>query len=123
MRSPRSSRGIVHVAALLAVALLTLAGVRSNVMRAAELAGGSAPVCGMAMTLHADGEKAPGKAHASCEFCAAAAHAPVLYEASPAVAPTRIAWIVWRPFQTRGARAPPAVAARARGPPEPTLIA
>ncbi len=114
---------MAHVVALVAVALLTLAGVRSAVMQAAELRAPSMPMCGMAMEGAGTERHAPGKAHARCEFCAAAAHAPIGGAAATAPVSVAVAWIVWRPLAARGARGPPAFTARARGPPAAPLTA
>lgn len=118
----RAARG----AAFVAVALLTLAGVRAQVMQAAELS--PAPVCAMGMPGMVMGDApaapAPGKAHKVCEFCVAAAHAPLPAEAARPVAPvttvTLAAYAAWR---TLGPRGPPAVPPKARGPPNPILTA
>lgn len=113
-----------YVAALLAVALLTLAGVRSVVMRAAEAAPTSTRMCmdmpGMDMgTAAKTGAHAEhGKAHKVCEFCSAASHAPICGVSPPVHKPALVAWAAWRSRSTLGPRGPPAFAAKARGPPD-----
>ncbi len=116
------ARGAGLAAALLAVLLLGFATVRSTVMQV-EMASASAMAdCGMDMGGASKAAK-PGKAPAGCPFCAAAACPPV----GPAVVALPVSgavdWVRWTPFAPRGARAPPPVAARARGPPAPSLTA
>lgn len=123
MRGLRSKFRPSYVAALLAVALLTLAGVRSVVMRAAEAAPASTRMCmdmpGMDMgTAAKTGAHAEhGKAHKVCEFCSAASHAPICGVSPPMPRPTAVAWAAWRSRFILGPRGPPAFVAKARGPP------
>ncbi len=106
-----------HWAALLAVCLLSWATVRSVTMQAAEAVG--APVCGMAgMAGSAAAAHArPGKARAPCEFCAAAAHAPLSADAPRLSRPTLAVWSPAAPVPQLGPRGPPSFAPKARGPP------
>ncbi len=120
MTRGRQRSAFSHVAALLAVALLTLAGVRSNVMQAAEAAP-RAPACHMGGTMagmdHGSAPAEDHKAHKACEFCVAASVAP-LQSAAPTL-PLPVA-LAWRPLPMTGgpgARGPPAFQPRARGPP------
>lgn len=110
-------------AALLAVALFVMAGVRSQVMQVAMAAPVS--VCGMAMAgMDAPASPAPGKAHKTCEFCAASAHAPLQADAPRSLPPVSVASIP--PYATQaglGPRGPPAVTPKARGPPALLLTA
>ena len=125
MRGAGVRTGWSHVAALLAVAFLSLATVRSNVMQAGEVAGSAMPACGMAGMAHMGGadDRAPGKAHAACAFCAVAGHLPVCASAPALALPSTLAWVAWRPLAAVGPRGPPGFAPRARGPPIPSLIA
>lgn len=123
MRRWTARAGLSHVAAFLAVALLSLATIRSNVMQAGEIAG--APTCGMAGMVGASPSHHPasGKAHAACAFCAVAGHLPVCGSATALAPPSVVAWTAWRPRSSLGARGPPAFQPRARGPPSLSLIA
>lgn len=113
-----------YVAALLAIALLLLAGVRSTVMQAEMTAGPSAPDCGMAgMGVGRAGSHKPDADHKTCAFCAVAGHLPICSEAPPHQPPSAIAWIAWRPLASLGSRGPPSVSPRARGPPQASLTA
>lgn len=125
MRGASVRAGWSHVAALLAVALLSLATIRSNVMQAGGIAGAAMPACGMAGMAHmrqADGgasrDRSAGKAHAACAFCAVAGHLPVCASAPALALPSPLAWVAWRPLAAAGARGPPGFAPRARGPPQ-----
>ena len=128
VRSARSWR-FDYVAALLAVMLLSLAGVRSTVMQAAMAAPPAAaapaamPACGMSRGM-TDGRGHPADAaHRTCAFCAVAGHLPVCARLPSLPTPTVAAWLTWRPVGARGARGPPAFAPRARGPPAAPLTA
>ncbi len=106
------------MAALLAVALLCVASVKSTVMQAADGAMGGVPMCSVV------GGKTSGqadKAHKTCEFCAAAAHAPLSCAATILPALTAIAWAPYRVQTATGPRGPPAFRPTARGPPLPSL--
>ena len=127
MNARRAKTWPNHVAALLAVALLTLAGVRSIVMQVADAAPSSsmAMCSGMAGMADpaADGKHAPGKAHKVCDFCSAAAHAPICGTVPAITIPMAVRYITWRPQRILGPRGPPSVIARARGPPALLLTA
>jgi hypothetical protein len=105
---------------MLAVALFSLAAVRSIEMQVAMNApGASTPLCGMmAMGHAAHQETAPHqKGAVACAFCAAAAHAPI-GAAPPAVrASSTIAWASYATLTPLGPRGPPSITARSRGPP------
>lgn len=119
-----------YATALLAVALLTFATVRSTVMQAAELAPSAAHGCGMAMGGMAamprgagQARHSSGKARPLCEFCIAAAHAPLTALMAPPPAPQAVAWIPPVPRPVLGARGPPAFRPKARAPPAVPLTA
>ena len=120
MSRRRRPIGPSHVAALLAVALLTLAGVRSNVMQAAEAAP-KPPACHMGGTMagmgHGSALAGDHKAHKACEFCVAASVAPLAADAPALPVPVAVAWRPRPLAGGPGARGPPAFEPRARGPP------
>lgn len=115
-RSSFSRLSLGRLAALVAVALLTLAGVRATVMQAGETLG-AMPMCVAGAAHDTRSDPTPGKAHAACEFCAAAAHAPVSADAPTLSAPVAVAWFATPPVFALGPRGPPAFRARARAPP------
>jgi len=120
-----------RMAAFFAVALLTLAGVKSTVMQAQ----GAAPQAGAATTLVACPDmpgmvmtvpaKDAGAAHkttpATCAFCVAAANVALQSLAEPIPAPIAVAWIAPPPVSDHSARGPPLVRPKARGPPTSLL--
>ncbi|MDB5446704.1 MAG: hypothetical protein JWQ97_2021 [Phenylobacterium sp.] len=104
-----------------------MAGVRSTVMQDAEAAPAAAmSVCGdmssMSGPMHGEHGKG-GAPHETCAFCSAAAHAPICGTVAPIVAPMTVRYIAWRAHRPLGPRGPPAVNARARGPPAARLTA
>lgn len=115
------------MAAFFAVALLTLAGVKSTVMQA--VADGTAPASapmampcpdmpGMDMaSMTKAGDAAKKTAPATCPFCIAAAHVALQSLAEPIPTPTSVAWIAPPPVSDHSARGPPLVRPKARGPP------
>lgn len=111
---------LTHAAALLAVALLALAGVRSAVMQAqAATPWGMAPICSVGAGGGA-GEDPRQTAMAACSFCAAAAHAPLHTVCPPLAGPSSFRW---RPAALAApalSRQPSALQPRARGPPIPS---
>ena len=115
-----------YVAALLAVALLSYAGVKSTVMQVAmatAVADCGMPaksMAGMAKTAHQVEKSTKGEA---CPFCADAAQAPLIAPTTPLHAPTAVVFVQTPPTLPLGARAPPAFAPRARGPPSVLLTA
>ena len=112
------------MAAMLAVAMLSLATSRSVVMQAADASPGMTSATCMSLTgLHggAKGPVAPDKAHKLCEYCAAAAHAPLCAADAPIPVSSAVAWTAYPAFQPHGPRGPPAFAANARGPPATAL--
>ena len=107
--------------ALLAMALLTFAGVRSTVMQASmSRPGACAEMAGMAMdhTAGRHGGSAPAKS-APCEFCAAAAHVAVESTGVRLVPPrSAVTFARYAAPASSGPRGPPFRAPTARGPPE-----
>lgn len=114
-----------HVLALCAMALLSYATVRSTLMQAsmtqvAETCGEVMP--GMAGMTSKAVHPGKGKAAQSCEFCAAAAHAPLHTVAPTLATPAAVAWSPHLAWRTSGPRGPPTRPAHARGPPSTLLI-
>lgn len=129
-----------RVAALAAVALLLFAGVKSAVMQVQMAGGGSARAdCGMTRAemagmgamapdpFAATPAKAPSKPVKSggdvCGFCADAAHAPLTAYAEPLRPPLAVAFVATPRALPLGARAPPLIVPKARGPPQGLLSA
>ena len=116
-----------RVAALCAVALLNFAVVRSTVMQAV-MAAPAAATCheampGVAGMSHGAPEQpGKGKADRSCEFCDAAAHAPIQSAAIDLPTPSAVAWSPFRAWTSQGPRGPPSREPHARGPPSLLLI-
>lgn len=116
----RVLRTLTHAAALLAVALLAWAAVRSTVMQAeAATPWGMAPICsaGDAGGHDADPRQA---ALAACSFCMAAAHVPLQAAVHPVPTPVCIRWVPARVRAIVFPRQPQAPRPRARGPPIPS---
>ena len=116
-----------RMAAFFAVALLTLAGVKSTVMQALDTAPAQAATTvvacpdmpGMVITVPAKGADTGHKSTAAtCPFCVAAAHVPLQSVAEPIPSPTCVAWIAPPPVADHSARGPPLVQPKARGPPQ-----
>ena len=113
------------MAAFFAVALLTLAGVKSTVMQALDaappVAATVAAPCpdmpGMVMSAPGKDNAAHKTAPATCAFCVAAAHVALHSLAEPIPTPTSVAWIAPPPVSDHSARGPPLVRPKARGPP------
>ena len=105
--------------ALIAVALLSFASIKSVVMQAADASPFASAHCmaGMAMDGGA-GKQSPDKAAAgACAFCSVAAHAALITVAEPVACPVSV---VWRPkplARANGVRGPPEHIPSARGPP------
>jgi len=115
-------RRSAFAAAMLAVALLSLATTRSIIMQAAGAAPGMASVSCMNMTAaHPKGGALPDQAHKVCDYCAAAAHAPVSSTLASVPRSSTVAWTSYATIQPLGPRGPPAFAANARGPPQIAL--
>ena len=121
-------RGIIgraaYAVALLAVALFSLASVRSTVMQVSMTAPSlSMPMCGSMAGAHsAVQDMAPHqKGHTTCEFCAAAGHAPVCTSAVAVVPSSLVAWTAYVVLRPLGPRGPPSISPKSRGPPLPTL--
>jgi hypothetical protein len=119
-----------RVAAFLAVALLGVAGVKSTVMQALDVAPAKvASACpmgmpdmpGMDMSAPAGKADKSGAAQksspATCPFCVAAAHVSLQSLAEPIPAPVSVAWIAPPPVSDHSPRGPPLVQPKARGPP------
>lgn len=118
MSRGRHRSAFSHVAALLAVALLAIAGVRSTVMQAAE-ASPLAQTC-LDMTGMAHGGNSPAgdhKAHKACDFCVVASVAPLQSLAPVLPQPGAVAWRPAVAAGSLGARGPPRLQPRARDPP------
>jgi hypothetical protein len=111
--------------ALLAMAMLGLATTRSVVMQASDASPGmmmSATCMSLAgAPMHGKGGALPDKAHKLCEYCAAAAHAPVCATVAPIPVSSSVAWSIYAALQPLGPRGPPAFEANARGPPQTAL--
>ena len=113
-----------YAAALVAVALLSFAGVRSTVMQTQMSVRSETPGCGMArMPMGGARKSGPAVPTKSCPYCAVAAHTPVCDDVPPLAPSTAVAWVSWPPVNSLGTRGPPAREARARGPPSTPLIA
>ena len=121
-----------RVAAFLAVALLSFAGVKAAVMQTQMAAATTVADCGMAGMASMPGmagidgryaapapPKAAGPASKAdpCPFCMDAANAPLIAVAAPLRPPTSTVFVVAPARPPLGARAPPAFQPRARGPP------
>jgi hypothetical protein len=122
-------RGVIRqsafAVALLAMAMLSLATTRSVVMQASD-ASPDMMISATCMSLtgapmHGKGGALPDKAHKLCEYCAAAAHAPVCATVAPIPVSSNVAWSAYAVLQPLGPRGPPAFAANARGPPQIAL--
>jgi len=132
----------MRVAAVMAVALLLFAGVKSPVMQVQMALGQGMADCGMTdaemakMGGHmqadpfapATPEKAPASKPAKaggdiCAFCADAAHAPLVAYAEPIRPPSAVRFTPTPARPPLGARAPPTVLPKARGPPADLLTA
>jgi hypothetical protein len=129
-------------AALLALLMLSHADVKSAVMQAAMAdPARMAPICmgpmaggGVAMAmpgmsldptpaLHLAGHKSGHGRKASCPYCSAAAHAPILGGVAPLRVATAFTFAAYRTVSSHGPRGPPARQPRARGPPtDPVLL-
>lgn len=121
-------------AALLAVALLTYAGVASTVM---QVRMGLAPTADCSMANMAGMPAIVSSAHQAhgskaalatskpqiCPFCADAAHAPLVAFTEPLRPPSSAVFVVAAARPPLGARAPPSFQPRARGPPSPLQTA
>ena len=121
--------------AFCAVALLSFAQVRSDVMRAAELA--PTPMCGsdaamagampgmvgMATPSDARERGAPHKGRPACAYCADAAHAPLVADTARLPTPSCVRWTPTFPPAPYLPRGPPRLEPRARGPPAAPLTA
>ena len=121
-------RGLIqrsaYAAALLAVALLSLASAQSIVMQAAEVAPGAAMAACAGMTMTQPNAKhgvPTDKTHKTCPICAAAAHGPVCGSVVSIPRSSAVEWTKYTALQALGPRGPPAFAPKARGPPQIAL--
>ena len=117
-------RGLAFAAAIFAVALLSLATTRSVVMQIADASPGMASAsCLTLAAAHAKGGGVPDRAHKVCDYCAAAAHAPVCGSVAAIPRSSAVAWTAYAALQSFGPRGPPAFTPNARGPPQnaPTI--
>lgn len=109
-------------AAMFAVALLSLAATRSVVMQVEGAAPGMGSASCMSLaSSHAKGGALPDQAHKVCDYCAAAAHAPVCDAVASLPRSSTVAWTSYATIQSLGPRGPPAFAPNARGPPQAAL--
>ncbi len=119
-------RGVIgrtaYAMALLAVALFSLASVRSIEMQAAPTAL-SMPMCVSMAHSHAAQRDSTSqqKKHATCEFCAAAGHAPVCTASVEVLPSSTIAWAAYALLRSLGRREPPQITPKSRGPPGPSV--
>jgi hypothetical protein len=125
MATVRPLQRLASAAALLAVALFSLAYVQSLVMRMpGDMQGGvTMAVCtstGMAH-VHVHHGAPTDTAQKACPFCAAAAHAPVSGSVAPIPLSTSVAWTTYAALRPLGPRGPPEFAPHARGPPQAAL--
>ncbi len=117
-------RGVIRSAAramvMAALIMLSLAVGRSIVMQAADAAPGAAGIlctaAGLTRATLDHGAPLHGKRPA-CPFCAVASHTPTDAAISPLPQASAIAWIAYPATPTNGARGPPILEPKARGPP------
>jgi hypothetical protein len=119
VRTTRPLHLAARVAAFFAVALLTLAGVKSTVMQAQDAAPKAVAMampadCPMRM---ADTAPAHKSTPAACAFCVAATNVSLHAVAEPVPTPVSVAWIAPPPVSDHSPRGPPLVRPKARGPP------
>jgi hypothetical protein len=129
---------VAFAAALLALLMLTYASAVSNLMQVEmALSGAMTPLCtghaasaamanmampGMSMqpasaaAPHADPERHHGH-QSDCPYCAAAAHAAILSDATPVLAAVAFVFAAFHLTASHGPRGPPQPQPRARGPP------
>jgi len=116
--------------AMLAVAFLNVATVKSTVMQATGSTSGLdnsrmavAEICHAGLPLHVAAKAAidPAKAQKACPYCDAAANPPLCGAEASFPSPSTIAWTRYTVLPSLGARGPPAFAPNARGPPNPIL--
>jgi hypothetical protein len=115
MRRP-AHRWTAHAAALLALALLAFATVKSAVMQVeAQTILGQPPICSVSQ----DGIKDdPHHGMTTvCAFCAAAAHASIQTYAPPLRRPSVVLWCPPAPARDAAVAQPDALTPKARGPP------
>ena len=114
-------RRSAFAAAMFAVALFSLAATRSIVMQVADAAPGMGSASCMSLTAtHAKGGALPDQAHKVCDYCAAAAHAPVCGALTFVPRASTVAWTSYATIRPLGPRGPPAFVPNARGPPQAT---
>ncbi len=125
MATVRPFQRLAFAAALLAVALFSLAYVQSLVMRTSGDMPGvmTMAVCtstGMAH-VHVHHGVPTDRSQRACPFCAAAAHAPVSGSVAPIPLSTTVAWTTYAALRPLGPRGPPEFTPHARGPPQAAL--
>ena len=128
-RPNMAKRGPIHrsayAAALLAVALFSLAFTQSVVMQDAGAVPGMTMVnCpGMAsMGMNASHGVPTDKSQNTCPFCAAAAHAPLCAATIWIPRSSAVAWTAYPALRPLGPRGPPSRTPNARGPPHPAVL-
>jgi hypothetical protein len=115
----RRSSAAAMTAAFLAVALFSLASIKSIVMQSADASPFASVHCMAGMAMHgAGGKTSPAKDTASaCAFCSVAAHAALITVAEPIACPVLVAWRPKPLARADGVRGPPEHFPSARGPP------
>jgi hypothetical protein len=118
MRRGRPFRA-AWASALIAVALLSFASIKSIVMQAADASPMAGALCMAGMTMDGGaGKQSPAKnATVACAFCSVAAHAALITVTEPVACPVSV---IWRPkplARANGVRGPPEHVPSARGPP------
>jgi hypothetical protein len=83
----------------------------------------SMPICASMADSHSTQRDAPPyrKGHATCEFCAAAGHAPICVAAAAVLPSSTVAWTAYERLSLKGPRGPPSITPKSRGPPLPNL--
>jgi hypothetical protein len=121
------SRGVISkyacAFALLAAVLFSYASVRSTVMQAEmAVSGMEMPMCTSAASssVARHGHQS-GRGSKTCEFCAAAAHAPICSLIKAFSYTSSITWTRYALLRPFGPRGPPEFTAKSQGPPVPAL--
>jgi hypothetical protein len=119
-------RGIINryasAFALLAAVLFSYASVRSTIMQAQmAVPGMEMQMCGsMAGSVPQHGDHS-GKSSKTCEFCSAAAHAPICSSTQAFIHASTLTWAHYASLRPLGPRGPPEFTAKSQGPPVPVL--
>jgi Flp pilus assembly protein TadG len=121
-------RGFIHrsayAAALLAVALFSVASMQSIAMQAsgATPGGMTMAICTSTGLAHVTvNHGVPADKSKTCPYCAVAAHAPLCASIASIPQSSVVAWTAYPALRPLGPRGPPARAPNARGPP-PTVL-